>query len=66
LAAWVPFAPAGSDIAGAPAGPFRLLVAGQLRRTGEINLRIAFPEMGEPERRRLLQGCFDSLGRFAR
>jgi len=35
-----------------------------LRRTGERNLEIAFPEMGELERRRLLRGCFDSLGRL--
>ena len=37
---------------------------GRLRRTGEINLRLAFPEMGETERTRLLRGCFDSLGRL--
>jgi Kdo2-lipid IVA lauroyltransferase/acyltransferase len=39
-------------------------VPGNLRHTGEINLRLAFPEMSEPERRRLLQGCFDALGRL--
>lgn len=37
---------------------------GNLRRTGEINLRLAFPELSDPERRRLLQGCFDTLGRL--
>ena len=37
---------------------------GKLRRTGERNLRIAFPELDETERRRLLLGCFDSLGRL--
>jgi KDO2-lipid IV(A) lauroyltransferase len=37
---------------------------GKLRRTGEVNLAIAFPEMAGPERRRLLRGCFDSLGRL--
>jgi len=37
---------------------------GRLRRTGEINLRIAFPELSEAERRRLLKGCFDTLGRL--
>lgn len=37
---------------------------GKLRRTGERNLAIAFPEFSEPERRRLLRGCFDSLGRL--
>src|SRR5687767_2462868 len=35
-----------------------------LRRTGERNLEIAFPEMGEQERQLLLRGCFDSLGRL--
>src|SRR6267378_382480 len=37
---------------------------GKLRRTGETNLKIAFPELSEQERRRLLRGCFDSLGRL--
>ncbi len=37
---------------------------GKLRRTGEINLGIAFPELSGQERRRLLRGCFDSLGRL--
>lgn len=37
---------------------------GKLRRTGERNLLIAFPQLSEPERRRLLRGCFDSLGRL--
>ena len=37
---------------------------GKLRRTGEINLRIAFPEKSEQERLGLLRGCFDSLGRL--
>lgn len=35
-----------------------------LRRTGEINLKLAFPELSDVERRRLLHGCFDSLGRL--
>lgn len=35
-----------------------------LRRTGERNLEIAFPEMEDHERQRLLRGCFDSLGRL--
>jgi len=39
-------------------------LSGKLRRTGEINLAIAFPEMGERERQRLLRGCFESLGRL--
>lgn len=37
---------------------------GKLRRTGERNLEIAFPEMSAPEKRRLLRGCFESLGRL--
>jgi KDO2-lipid IV(A) lauroyltransferase len=38
-------------------------VAGELRRTGAINLRLAFPEKSEEERAKLLRECFDSLGR---
>ncbi|HET9527865.1 MAG TPA: lysophospholipid acyltransferase family protein [Pyrinomonadaceae bacterium] len=34
-----------------------------LRRTGAINLRIAFPEKTDDERAELLRQCFDSLGR---
>src|SRR5712691_5879583 len=37
---------------------------GKLRRTGEINLKIAFPELSDKERRRLQRGCFDALGRL--
>src|SRR3989475_6360319 len=36
----------------------------KLRRTGERNLEIAFPEIDEQARQRLLRGCFDSLGRL--
>src|SRR5689334_24274244 len=39
------------------------LTAGELRRTGAINLRLAFPEKSEEERVALLRECFDSLGR---
>ncbi len=35
----------------------------RLRQTGERNLKLAFPEMGERERERILRGCFNSLGR---
>src|SRR5215212_3884343 len=38
-------------------------LAGDLRRTGATNLRLAFPEKSEAERARLLRECFDSLGR---
>jgi KDO2-lipid IV(A) lauroyltransferase len=37
---------------------------GSLRRTGIRNLEIAFPEMPEDERLRLLRGSFASLGRL--
>jgi KDO2-lipid IV(A) lauroyltransferase len=37
---------------------------GKLRQTGERNLLIAFPDLSQEERRRLLRGCFDSLGRL--
>ena len=36
----------------------------RLRRTGRRNLELAFPEAKEEERRRLLRGCFASLGRL--
>jgi KDO2-lipid IV(A) lauroyltransferase len=39
------------------------LLAGDLRRTGAINLRLAFPEKTDEERAKLLRECFDNLGR---
>ena len=44
-------------------GKLAYLLARDLRRTGEINLRLAFPEKTEEERAALLRECFDSLGR---
>lgn len=38
--------------------------AGRLRRTGEQNLALAFPDLSQPDRRRLLRGCFENLGRL--
>ena len=38
-------------------------LAGGLRRTGERNLELAFPDLGQDERTRLLRGTFRSLGR---
>ncbi len=38
--------------------------AGGLRRTGQRNLELAFPELDERERERILQGTFASLGRL--
>ena len=36
----------------------------KLRRTGERNLELAFPNLAEAERRRLLLGAFENLGRL--
>lgn len=38
-------------------------LAGDLRRTGERNLQIAFPERSDEERRKILAACFAGLGR---
>jgi Kdo2-lipid IVA lauroyltransferase/acyltransferase len=38
--------------------------AGKLRRTGQRNLQIAFPELDHEKRETLLRGCFKSLGRL--
>lgn len=45
-------------------GRLAYLLPGNLRRTGRRNLDIAFPEMSEPERKRLLHRSFASLGRL--
>lgn len=39
------------------------LLAGDLKRTAAINLRLAFPEKTEAERSELVRACFDNLGR---
>ena len=39
------------------------LLAWKLRRIGELNLKIAFPQMSPPERRRVLRDSFLNLGR---
>jgi KDO2-lipid IV(A) lauroyltransferase len=36
----------------------------RLRRTGFRNLELAFPQMDERERERILRGCFTNLGRL--
>ena len=36
----------------------------RLRRTGERNLELAFPDLSDEERRRLLLGAFENLGRL--
>ncbi len=38
--------------------------SGRLRRTGERNLELAFPSLTRHQRRRLLRGCFENLGRL--
>jgi KDO2-lipid IV(A) lauroyltransferase len=45
-------------------GRLGYLLTGNLRRTGQRNLEIAFPDMIEAERKRLLRGCFANLGRL--
>jgi KDO2-lipid IV(A) lauroyltransferase len=40
------------------------LFSGKLRRVGERNLEIAFPDLTSSERQRLLRGCFANLGRL--
>ena len=44
-------------------GKLAYVLARDLRRTGAINLRLAFPEKSDSERAELLRECFDSLGR---
>jgi Kdo2-lipid IVA lauroyltransferase/acyltransferase len=50
--------------AGRAMGKLAYLLAGGLRRTGSINLRLAFPEKTDEERTQLLRETFDSLGRL--
>ncbi|HLN98173.1 MAG TPA: lysophospholipid acyltransferase family protein [Pyrinomonadaceae bacterium] len=45
-------------------GNLAYLIPGSLRETGMRNLQIAFPEMPGKEQKRLLRGCFASLGRL--
>jgi KDO2-lipid IV(A) lauroyltransferase len=44
-------------------GNIAYALAGDLRKTGGTNLRLAFPEKSEEERGQLLRECFGSLGR---
>jgi KDO2-lipid IV(A) lauroyltransferase len=39
-------------------------LGGKLRRTGERNLELALPHLGEDERETILRGCFANLGRL--
>ena len=49
--------------AGRALGRLAYTFGGGLRRTGRINLRLAFPDLSESEREKILRGCYDSLGR---
>ncbi|HEX8130675.1 MAG TPA: lysophospholipid acyltransferase family protein [Pyrinomonadaceae bacterium] len=49
---------------GRAAGRLAHKLAGGLRRTGQINLKLAFPEMSERERALMLRASFDNLGRL--
>ena len=49
---------------GLAVGRIGYIMPGKLRRTGLRNLEIAFPEMPETERKRILRGSFESLGRL--
>lgn len=44
-------------------GKLAYLLASDLRRTGAINLRLAFPDKTDEERAALLRECFANLGR---
>ena len=73
---WVEYAAARAIFAGLSVLPLRwamkvgqgfggiaYMAAGNLRRTGDRNLKLAFPEKTEEERQRLLRGTFAGLGR---
>ncbi len=49
---------------GVSLGKIAYLLPGGLRRTGERNLELAFPEKSKAEHRQLLRGCFENLGRL--
>jgi len=50
--------------AGSTIGRWAYYFSSRLRRTGQRNLELAFPDLTQPERRRLLRGCFENLGRL--
>src|SRR5688572_8978488 len=45
-------------------GRLGYLLFADLRRTARRNLDIAFPELSQVEKERIVRGCFDSLGRI--
>lgn len=48
---------------GAAFGRLAQRFGGKLNRTGKRNLEIALPDLSEAEQQKILQGCFESLGR---
>lgn len=50
--------------AGQIVGAIAHLILPHLRRHAEVNLRLAFPEMGESERAQIKRGTFRNLGRL--
>jgi KDO2-lipid IV(A) lauroyltransferase len=50
--------------AGESTGRAFYLSSGKLRRVGERNLEIAFPDLSPSQREKLLRGCFANLGRL--
>jgi KDO2-lipid IV(A) lauroyltransferase len=64
LAAGVGSLPRAASVAvGRCLGRVAYLVSGRLRRIGLHNLSLAYPQMSRPEHRKILRGCFGSLGR---
>jgi KDO2-lipid IV(A) lauroyltransferase len=59
---WLPMRVALS--VGSTLGRCSYYFSGRLRRTGQRNLELAFPDLTLAERLRLLHGCFESLGRL--
>lgn len=49
---------------GARLGRCAYYFSSRLRRTGLRNLELAFPDLDQSERGRLLRGCFENLGRL--
>jgi len=50
--------------AGSTLGRWGYYFSGRLRRTGLRNLELAFPELDQGQRKDLLRGCFQNLGRL--
>lgn len=49
---------------GKAAGRLAFRLSGDLRKTGIINLRLAFPDLNDAERLKILKGSFENLGRI--